>query len=380
MRDRVTDPESGPQWRIVDPAEVDPQESRRFGALLGVLSTVASIALLVLVTWGFRYHPGYSETVPGEAEPIAARVTVKGAQQYEPKGDFYLVFVREREDLNYWEYLKAKWFDDHAKIYRIPKGSAPSSRQESLCLMSDSQAVAKQVALQKLDYKLATKPGVLISAIADRAAPVAKFLECGDIIRKVDGVAIDEVKTLSEVIGRHAKNDVVRVAYDRDGTRKQADIQLSTTPEGRPILGVLPAVIIDYPVELTIDTGNIGGPSAGLAMTLTLLDELTPGELTGNLRVVATGEIFADGRVGEIGAVELKAVAAKNRGADIFLVPACQADPKTNPGEFRECTAGIQQARENAKGVKIIPVASLDEALAALVANGGEPLPAGAKS
>ena len=363
------------QFRFPIPESNDSATSSRFGAILGAFSAVAAIALLAVVVWGFRHHPGYSETIPGDAEPIAERVKVEGAKQYAPKGNFYLVFVRERTDLNYWEYLKAKWFDDHAEITRIPKGTPPSNQHESLCLMSDSQAVAKQVALEKLGYKLSAKPGVLISAIADRTAPVAKSLECGDVIRAVDGTAIDELKTLSEVIGRHAKGDTVRVEYERGGVRKTVSIELTVAPDGRPILGVLPSVIIDYPVALTIDTGAIGGPSAGLAMTLTLLDELTPGELTGNRRVVATGEIFSNGGVGEIGAVDLKAVAAKNRNAELFLVPACQADPKTDPIGLRACQTGIQKARDNAKGVKIVTVATLDEALAALVANGGDPLP-----
>ncbi len=364
---------SSPEWKLAPlDGAASPSRHRR---VLGAISTIAAVALLSVVVWGFRYHPGYDETVPGDAQPIAARVTIGGAKQYEPEGDFYLVFVRERQDLNYWEYLKAKWFDDHAEITKIQKGSQPASRQESLCMMSDSQAVAKQVALEKLGYTLSKKPGVLVSAIADRSAPVAEALECGDVIREVDGVEITELSTLSEVIGKHAKGETVRVGFDRKGARKEADIQLISAPDGRPILGVLPSLIIDYPVELTIDTGAIGGPSAGLAMTLTLLDELTPGELTGNRRVVATGEILRDGGVGEIGAVELKAVAAKNRDADIFFVPTCQADPKKYPDALRACQAGIQKARDNAKGVKIIPVATLDEALRALVDNGGDALP-----
>jgi PDZ domain-containing protein len=96
---------------------------------------------------------------------------------------------------------------------------------------------------------------------------------------------------------------------------------------------------------------------------LALLDELTTGNLMGTSRVIATGTISEDGSVGAIGALEQKAVAVKDAGADLFIVPAGQSADE------------MKRARQAVgSSVEIVQVATLDEALAALRARGGEAL------
>ena len=77
----------------------------------------------------------------------------------------------------------------------------------------------------------------------------------------------------------------------------------------------------DFPVNVQIDTGRVSGPSAGLAFTLTILDELTPGDLTGGKKVAVTGTIGADGSVGPIGGAQQKAVTARRRGSEAVPRP-----------------------------------------------------------
>jgi PDZ domain-containing protein len=135
----------------------------------------------------------------------------------------------------------------------------------------------------------------------------------------------------------------------------------------RPIIGFVSADTrtVTLPFEVKISTSDIGGPSAGLAFTLALLDELTSGNLMGTSHVVATGTISDDGSVGAIGALEQKAVAVKASGADLFLVPAGQSADE------------MKRARHAAGSkVKIVQVATLDEALEVLRANGGNALSA----
>jgi PDZ domain-containing protein len=96
---------------------------------------------------------------------------------------------------------------------------------------------------------------------------------------------------------------------------------------------------------------------------LALIDELTKGNLMGRGRVVATGTINEDGSVGAIGALEQKAIAARDAGATLFLVPAGQSVIEVN------------KAREAAgKSVSIVEVGSISEALKALAKNGGDPV------
>ena len=65
--------------------------------------------------------------------------------------------------------------------------------------------------------------------------------------------------------------------------------------DGKPVIGVIVSGRYDFPIDVNVDTSQIGGPSAGLAMTLSILDKLTPGDLTGGKKVAVTGTIAEDG-------------------------------------------------------------------------------------
>jgi PDZ domain-containing protein len=115
-------------------------------------------------------------------------------------------------------------------------------------------------------------------------------------------------------------------------------------------MGIVIEPKLDLPVHISIDTGQIGGPSAGLAFTLDIIDELGPTDLDRGETVVATGEMALDGSVHEIGGIEQKTIGAREAGADVFLVP----------------DANAEGARRYADGLRIVPVSNLDEALHAL--------------
>jgi len=173
--------------------------------------------------------------------------------------------------------------------------------------------------------------------------------------------------------GRKA-GDVVEIVVNTlnsnpNETRRSEKVRLITSPDdaNRTIIGIVPADTrtVDVPFEVDISTDSIGGPSAGLAFALALLDELTPGDLMGDATVAATGTIAEDGAVGAIGALRQKAVAVERTGADVFLVPASQTADE------------IASARAAVGGsLRIVPVATLDEALESLVEFGGGKLPA----
>jgi PDZ domain-containing protein len=146
---------------------------------------------------------------------------------------------------------------------------------------------------------------------------------------------------------------------------QKGKVKLIASPDdkNRIIIGFYPFDTTEVgksPFPVTIDTAGIGGPSAGLAFALTLIDELTPGELTGGQRVAVTGTIDVDGKVGAIGGLAQKASAVKQTGTKYFLVPASQSD-----AEIADARAVVGNQ------VTIIKVATLDEALAALTKLGG---------
>ena len=157
------------------------------------------------------------------------------------------------------------------------------------------------------------------------------------------------------------------VAVKRDGEERTVQVTSAAAPSGqisgKPYFGISAETEgsrAKLPFRIGIDPGDVSGPSGGLAFTLTIIDDLTPGDLTGGRKVAVTGEIDTEGHVGEVGGVAQKAVAARAAGAKVMLVPV------------RE----VREARSRAGSMKVIGVRTLDEALAALARNGGSPIPA----
>ena len=130
----------------------------------------------------------------------------------------------------------------------------------------------------------------------------------------------------------------------------------SDTPPTRAVVGVLlePAIDIHLPFPVRIDVGNVGGPSAGLAFALEVMEELGHNVVHGH-KIAATGELEPDGTVLPIGGIKQKTIGAREAGVDAFLVPA---------GD------NAVQARKYAHGLRIIPVESFPQALRALATLG----------
>jgi Lon-like protease len=181
-------------------------------------------------------------------------------------------------------------------------------------------------------------------------------------------VAVATVEDLVAELAGKEPGDVVRLTIERpEAGRQTVSVELIASPDDpeRTIIGFIPfdTASIELPFEIDIDTGRIGGPSAGLAFTLTLIDELSEGDLTGDNNIAVTGEIGVDGSVGPIGGLAQKVSAVKQVGVDYFLVPAAQGEEQ------------LARAREIAgDDLEIIDVATLDEALAALEELGGDPV------
>ena len=200
-------------------------------------------------------------------------------------------------------------------------------------------------------------PDFEIAVIGDK--PAAGVLQPGDVILTLDGKSITKPNEVSDGMRAVRPGARVSIVFLRGGSRHTVSIR-SVSEQGHAVIGVYVAAPLHFPIEVNIDTSNIGGPSAGLAMTLSILDELTPGNLTGGKLVAVTGEIAPDGSVLEVGGVAQKAVAARHRGAQLFIVPIAE----------------VADARKRAGSMPVVGVRSLDDALKALRAAGGDPLPA----
>lgn len=328
---------------------------------------------------------------PASAQPVDDRIVFGDlgdvAVQYPPEGDVYFVTVTEPE-----QSLLSWWLgrDDPAiefLTYEEKYGVRTPEQRRTFALefMRTSEQVAQFVALQRVGYDVVVVDGdVLIEAMVCLEgnedgtecvewSPSDDVLDPGDRILTVDGEEIDGVEDLGRILARFDPGDVVEMRIERpdedgDAAVLDVEVELTASPEepDRTIVGFYPFDTrrVELPFELDIDTGSIGGPSAGLAFTLTLIDELTPGELTGGRRIAVTGTIELDGTVGAIGGLRQKASAVAQAGVDVFLVPAAQRE---------EDVAAARLAAGD--GLTIIQVATLEEAIEALVDLGGDPIP-----
>ncbi len=335
-----------------------------------------AIAVVAVVTAGWFIRLPYYTISPGSSLDVNERVDVTGAPGYQPEGEVRLLFVRQRARVNVWRWLIAS-FDHDIDLFKEAEftgGQPPEQvRDEARADMAVAQFSARAVALRAVGYDLGEEHEGVRVLYVFAGLPADGVLEEGDLLVAVDGEAVRSSAELGAAIGHHAAGESVRVTYLRDGTRMRTELStVAAFDDGRPVIGVQAVPPYDFPVEIEIDTDRIGGPSAGLAMTLAIIDELTPGELTGGGVVAVTGTIDLDGNVGPIGGIAQKAGSARAADAELFLVPACHEG-----AYYAECEADLDRARSRAGEMQVEEVASVGEALQALEAAGGAPLTPG---
>ncbi len=254
-------------------------------------------------------------------------------------------------------------------------GGTPPSQQlaQGQLEMAQAEAAAKTAALTRLGYPVTSTAVGAVVAGTFAGTPAYPVIDVGDVITAVDGVVTPDALTLTKTLNRYHSGQtiVLTVLRNNKGAPVRVTVTLRRTlvdvggPKPVPLnLGIEPEDQVDhtYPFPVNINVTNIGGPSAGLAMTLGVMDALTNGSLTGSKTVAATGTMDSRGDVGDVGGVPQKTVAVENAGASIFLVP---------PQEY---SAALSKDRP---GLKIYKVSTLNQALGVLAANGGHvPAPA----
>jgi PDZ domain-containing protein len=322
-----------------------------------VTSGIGTVLLVGIVLALNFYRLPVVALSPGPVEDVLARVKVSGGTPvYESKGDLYLTSVGIDDDVRFYEALLDLANRDVQMLPRrdlYPDGESQQEidRQNTID-MDTSKVNATVVALRELGYKI--KPtGTQIQEVANDA-PAAGKLRVADEILRVDGHRVRSTREAREAVGRHHPGDRVTVQVRRG--HSDLDVTVATRAAGdapdRAQIGVVLRDLFDrLPVEVSIDTEGIGGPSAGLMFALSIYDKLTRQDLTGGRRIAGTGEIFLDGGVGRIGGISEKLVAARRQGATVFLVP------EGNCAEAR---------RSVPDGLRLVRVATLRAALAYL--------------
>ncbi|MGF9965628.1 SepM family pheromone-processing serine protease [Bacillus rhizoplanae] len=326
-----------------------------YALLIGVI-----VAMLVV----FVPLPYYI-TKPGMAEKLEPYVQVEGGNK--EKGDFMLVTVSMGR-ANVVNFLSAK-FNKYAEILKteeiLQKGESDEEYQfRQVYAMKDSQDAAIYNA-----YKRANSPvsfenqGVIVAGIAD-GMPAAEKLKLGDRIVAVDGQPFQTAEQFIAYMKTKKQNDEVNIKYVRDKDEKEDKFVLKPIPEDKSRAGIGVSIITDKKLTVSpnvkIDAHKIGGPSAGLMFTLEIYNQLVKEDITKGHEIAGTGTINEKGEIGPIGGISQKVVAANNAGAEVFFAPNEKGAKNSN---YKEA---VKTAKDINTKMKIIPVDTLDDALAYL--------------
>jgi Lon-like protease len=299
-----------------------------------------------------QMEPGPTYDTLGKDDKGKDVVTVSGAPVSSSKGQLRFVTIGAREDLTLLEALRGWWRDDDAVIPREllfpPDLTDQEVQQRNAEDFAQSGSAAEAAALTKLGYPAK----VSVKEVA-AGLPADGKLRPGDVIKTIDGTPVDSAAKLLALIRAKPAGATLTIGYDRGGAPGTVDLTTVAGDDGAPRIGIVPQVDQPHPFTLDIPVDNVGGPSAGLMLTLGILDKLEPEDLTGGKIIAGTGTIDEAGRVGPIGGVPQKIVAARRDGATVFLTPA------------DNCAEAVANA---VPGMILARVTSLDDALAALQA------------
>jgi len=296
--------------------------------LAGVLFFIGvSIAVLWPIEVDYYTHS------PGPVYDTSDFINVPEGQQSDVGELFFLTVVQKQA--NIFEYIAGR-IDPTVAIVprqnvRPPDVSQEQLRRENLAAMEESKTNATFVALQELGFEPTFMgTGALVIDTVPGSAAEGVLLP-DDVIVGLNGKPVGLRSDVIDLLADKQIGDVVAMVVQREGEEVELTLVLGphTDDPERPMIGILldnNTPIVEFPVEVLIDSANIGGPSAGLMFTLQIIDQLTEEPLTAGLRIAGTGTIGADGTVGPIGGIEQKVYAAIDAGAAVALVPALNYD------------------------------------------------------
>lgn len=333
------------------------------GVLIALAGQLVTIPYVIL-------RPGPAIDIlaaPGSARDGKTPVVeVEGATTYPTEGALFFTTVAQYGGPDHrpavWDVGRA-WLDPDSRVLREEDVFPPDVTQEQVkqggvAAMSDSQHEATAVVLRSLGRRV-TEKATIVKVVPDGAA--AHLLEADDVVTHVDGTRITRASQISELINASAAPRV-RLTVERQGQVRTVEVAPRTT-DGRRLIGIVVAPVIDTDVDVTFHAGDVGGPSAGMMFALALYDTLTPGPLTGGQRIAGTGTLDSAGKVGPIGGIQQKMVGARDAGAAFFLAPAAN------------CAEVVGHVPD---GLRVTPVATFDagrSAVEAIAAGRGESLP-----
>ena len=290
---------------------------------------VLAILLVIVAASNWIPVPIFFALQPGPVKDVEELVHIDDAKTYSSEGRLLLTTVNVDDSVTLKDWVSAL-FDPETTI--VPReevtggGSLDELLRRQRIEMAQSKQNAEEVALTALGIAEPEGNGAEIQRIVENS-PAADVLKAGDIIIEVNQQEVSTTCSVGRLIDETEIGEELELTVMRAGERETVSLVTKEHPQepGTPFIGVVMRDLghrFDPGFEVEIETGEIGGPSAGLMFALALYDRLTAEDLTHGLDVAGTGTIGCDGGIGGIGGIEQKIAGAEAQGAEIFLTPA----------------------------------------------------------
>lgn len=296
--------------------------------------------------------PYYAEG-PGPARDVLPLISFDDRERYDAEGE--LVYTTVRLQRLTFVGLVAAWLDPVRYVVPqdlvYPPGvDRVEEAERSISQMDQSKIDATFVVLTRLeDYPRDHGEGALVQATVP-GCPAAGELFPGDVILEIDDRDIGSRRDASRAIGAVGEGEPLEFVVEVDGEREEARFTREACgPDEEILVGV--SLLDAFPFPVTMSSGDVGGPSAGLMWAMGLYELLDPGDLTAGRTIAGTGMIDLEGNVGPISGIRDKVIAAERVGADVFLVPT------DNMAELEDMETGEME---------LVSIATFDEAVDAL--------------
>ncbi|HWO74813.1 MAG TPA: SepM family pheromone-processing serine protease [Bacillus sp. (in: firmicutes)] len=319
------------------------------------------IAVFIIVMILSFYKLPYYVYRPGSATELKPLIEVEGAADRE-EGSFMLTTVSRLEP-NIFIYLWAQirpFYEIVPQEDVLEEGETQEEFDKlQFFLMDHSKYSAIHTAYEYAGIPVKNEyHGIYVLDIIE-GMPAEEVLKPGDQIIKVDDLEFES----SDEFASYVKDatDPITITFIREGETKTAEIETAPFPEKPDQRGFGIQLVDDYEVitdpPVEINSGSIGGPSAGLMFSLEIYNQLTEEDWTKGYEIAGTGEITEDGKVLPIGGIEHKIVAADNKGVDIFFAPSMKIKGSSN---YEEAIKVKEQINSD---MKIVPVESFEDAI-----------------
>ena len=292
---------------------------------------------------------------PGPARDVFPLIRVTGAETTEPHGHLYLTTVSYRH-VDPISAIRG-WLDPAVEVVPEEELFPPGQSEEEYdavtrSQMDESKIAASVAVLERLtDYPREHGDGALVQDVVEGSAADGRLFP-GDLIVSADGRAVPDVDAIARAIDRTGGTRKIALVVEAAGEERRVvllpQVEEGDDGEPDPVLGVV--LVENFPFDIVIESGEIGGPSAGLMWALGLFDLLSERDLAAGRRVAGTGAISLSGEVLPIGGVEEKVRGAERNDAALFLVP----------------TENLAAARSVGAEIEIVAVANLSEAVRVL--------------